>query len=100
MHQENAVSSALNIRFFCHRSKYNDSYETTSSLQIPIKIRSTCFVFNRVLALQKENNKAENKYILYTKMASWLVEWKSDTDIQWLKEAPSQLLLQSLKDLE
>ena len=23
-------------------------------------------------------------------MASWLIEWKSDTETQWLKEAPSQ----------
>nr|BAL72681.1 hypothetical protein [Providencia alcalifaciens] len=29
-------------------------------------------------------------------MASWLVEWKSDTETQWLKYTPSQ----SLKDLE
>ena len=33
-------------------------------------------------------------------MASWLIEWKSDTETQWLKEAPSQPLQQSLKDLE
>ncbi|MDM3591433.1 RNA-guided endonuclease InsQ/TnpB family protein, partial [Proteus mirabilis] len=43
---------------------------------------------------------AGNKYIPYTKMASWLIEWKSDTETQWLKEAPSQPLQQSLKDLE
>jgi len=30
-------------------------------------------------------------------MASWLIEWKSHPDIQWLKDAPSQ---HSLKDLE
>ncbi|MEX6425434.1 RNA-guided endonuclease InsQ/TnpB family protein [Providencia manganoxydans] len=58
------------------------------------------FVFNRALALQNENHEAGNKYITYTKMASWLIEWKSDTETQWLKEAPSQPLQQSLKDLE
>ncbi|EAS2249917.1 IS200/IS605 family element transposase accessory protein TnpB [Salmonella enterica subsp. salamae] len=58
------------------------------------------FVFNRGLALQNENHEAGNKYIPYTKMASWLIEWKSDTETQWLKEAPSQPLQQSLKDLE
>lgn len=58
------------------------------------------FVFNRALALQNENHEAGNKYIPYTKMASWLIEWKSDTEIQWLKESPSQPLQQSLKDLE
>ena len=58
------------------------------------------FVFNRALALQNENHEAGNKYIPYTRMASWLIEWKVDADTQWLKEAPSQPLQQSLKDLE
>lgn len=58
------------------------------------------FVFNRALALQNENHEAGNKYIPYAKMASWLVEWKNATETQWLKDAPSQPLQQSLKDLE
>lgn len=58
------------------------------------------FVFNRALALQNENHEAGNKYIPYTKMTSWLIEWKSTPDTQWLKDAPSQPLQQSLKDLE
>ncbi|ERT10599.1 RNA-guided endonuclease InsQ/TnpB family protein [Photorhabdus temperata] len=58
------------------------------------------FAFNRALAHQNENHEAGNKYIPYTKMASWLIEWKSDPETQWLKEAPSQPLQQSLKDLE
>ncbi|SWB65034.1 Gifsy-1 prophage GlpA [Klebsiella pneumoniae] len=58
------------------------------------------FVFNRTLALQNENHEAGNKYIPYTKMTSWLIEWKSIPDTQWLKDAPSQPLQQSLKDLE
>lgn len=58
------------------------------------------FVFNRALALQNENHEAGNKYIPYGKMASWLVEWKNATETQWLKDAPSQALQQSLKDLE
>ncbi len=29
-----------------------------------------------------------------------LVEWKNATETQWLKDSPSQLLQQSLKDLE
>ncbi|MDM3569277.1 transposase, partial [Proteus mirabilis] len=52
------------------------------------------------LARQNEAHEAGTKYIPYTKMASWLIEWKSDTETQWLKEAPSQPLQQSLKDLE
>ena len=58
------------------------------------------FVFNRALALQNENHEAGNKYIPYGKMASWLVEWKNATETQWLKDAPSQPLQQSRKDLE
>ncbi|MBO0974575.1 transposase [Escherichia coli] len=58
------------------------------------------FVFNRALALQNENHEAGNKYIPYGKMASWLVEWKNATGMQWLKDSPSQPLQQSLKDLE
>lgn len=58
------------------------------------------FVFNRALALQNENHEAGNKYIPYGKMASWLVEWKNATEMQWLKDSPSQPLQQSLKGLE
>ncbi|MGT3165245.1 RNA-guided endonuclease InsQ/TnpB family protein [Yersinia enterocolitica] len=58
------------------------------------------FVFNRALALQNEEHEAGNKYISYTKMTSWLVEWKNVSETQWLKDAPSQPLQQSLKDLE
>lgn len=58
------------------------------------------FVFNHALALQNENHEAGNKYIPYAKMASWLIEWKSHPDTQWLKDTPSQPLQQSLKDLE
>ncbi|EEW1812599.1 transposase [Escherichia coli] len=58
------------------------------------------FVFNRALALQNENHEAGNKYVSYTKMASWLIEWKSHPDTQWLKDTPSQPLQLSLKDLE
>lgn len=58
------------------------------------------FVFNRALAFQKENHSEGNKYIPYTKMASWLIEWKACSSTDWLKESPSQVLQQSLKDLE
>ena len=58
------------------------------------------FVFNRTLAIQNDNHEAGNKYIPYTKMTSWLTEWKADPETQWLKESPSQPLQQSLKDLE
>ena len=58
------------------------------------------FCFNRALARQNENYEAGNKYIPYTKWLHGSLRWKSDTETQWLKEAPSQPLQQSLKDLE
>lgn len=58
------------------------------------------FIFNRSLALQNENHGAGDKYIPYTKMASWLIEWKANSETQWLRDVPSQTLQQSLKDLE
>lgn len=58
------------------------------------------FVFNRALALQNESHESGNKYIPYTKMTSWLTEWKADPETQWLKESPSRSLQQSLKDPE
>ncbi|EED7441715.1 helix-turn-helix domain-containing protein [Salmonella enterica subsp. salamae] len=38
------------------------------------------FVFNRAPAIQNENHEAGKKYILYTKMASWLIAWKSASE--------------------
>lgn len=58
------------------------------------------FVFNHALALPNENHETGIKYIPYTKMALWLVEWKSVFETQRLKDAPSQPLQQSLKDPE
>lgn len=58
------------------------------------------FVFNRALARQIDNHEQGNKYIPYTRMAAWLIEWKAQPETQWLRDAPSQSLQQSLRDLE
>lgn len=58
------------------------------------------FVFNKSLALQHENYEAGNKFLPYVEMASWLIAWKASIETQWLADAPSQPLQQSLKDLE
>ena len=55
------------------------------------------FVFNKALALENENRSAGNKLIGYNKMANHLPVWK--VEFPWLKEAPSQALQQTLKDL-
>ena len=58
------------------------------------------FVFNKALALQKENHEAGNKFIGYVAMAANLPVWKRETGFEWLKDSPSQALQHALKDLE
>ena len=61
---------------------------------------SSRFVYNRALALQKENYEAGNKFISYVSMAANLPVWKRETGTAWLKYTPSQALQHALKDLE
>lgn len=58
------------------------------------------FVYNRGLALQKENYEAGNTFIGYVPMAANLPLWKREPDTAWLKNTPSQALQHALKDLE
>ncbi|MGY6771840.1 RNA-guided endonuclease InsQ/TnpB family protein [Gallibacterium sp. ZY190522] len=57
------------------------------------------FVFNRALAWQNEQYEQDNSFkFSYTKIANLLPQWKKE--LPWLKECHSQVLQQSLKDLE
>ena len=57
------------------------------------------FVFNRALAWQNEQYEQDNSFkFSYTKIANLLPQWKKE--LIWLKECHSQVLQQSLKDLE
>ncbi|MBS0651912.1 MAG: transposase [Verrucomicrobia bacterium] len=58
------------------------------------------FVFNKALALQKENYEAGNKFIGYVAMAKQLTDWRNGTETPWLKEAPCHPQQHALKDLE
>ena len=57
------------------------------------------FVFNRALSYQNEKYQADNSFKFnYNKIANLLPEWKRE--LPWLKDCHSQVLQQSLKDLE
>ena len=57
------------------------------------------FVFNRALAYQKAQYESDNTVkFSYTSLANLLPEWKRE--FEWLKSCHSQILQQSLKDLE
>ncbi|KAH0436569.1 RNA-guided endonuclease InsQ/TnpB family protein [Paraburkholderia fungorum] len=58
------------------------------------------FVFNRALALQKENHGAGGKFIGYVRMAKHLTAWRNGSETPWLKDAPVHPLQQALKDLD
>lgn len=57
------------------------------------------FVWNRALELQKQLLADENtKMLSLTKLTNLLPAWKSE--FPWLKEAPSQVLQQAVRDLD
>src|ERR1700719_2343032 len=58
------------------------------------------FVFNRRLALQKEWFELSGAHASYADLCAVLVDWKQDKETDWLNEAPSQVLQQSLKNLD
>jgi putative transposase len=58
------------------------------------------FVYNKALALQKENHETGNKFIGYVAMAAKLPVWKREKGTEWLKDSPSQALQHAIKDLE
>jgi IS605 OrfB family transposase len=60
----------------------------------------TRFVWNKALSLNKERLEHKIPLIWYNDMAGFLQLWKQSEEYEFLKEAHSQVLQQSLKDLE
>ena len=60
----------------------------------------TRFVFNKALAIQKENHEAGGKYIQYVPMAKLLTAWRNGDETPWLKDAPVHPLQHALKHLD
>ena len=58
------------------------------------------FVFNKALALQQERHTAGEKKLGYASLCKSLTEWKTQAEMLWLSETPSQALQQALKNLE
>ncbi len=58
------------------------------------------FVYNRALALRKENHEAGGKIINYVALAKQLTAWRNGAETPWLKDAPVHPLQHALKDLE
>lgn len=58
------------------------------------------FIYNKALALQKENHAAGNKFIGYVDMSKYLTAWRNCCETPWLAAAPRSALQYVLKDLE
>ena len=58
------------------------------------------FVWNKFLALNLERLSGKFPLLWYCEMAFWLTVWKLSAEYGFLKELPSQVLQQKLKDLE
>jgi putative transposase len=58
------------------------------------------FVFNKALAMQKDRYEQGEKKLGYTDLCKELTAWKVLSETLWLKESHSQVLQQSLKNLE
>lgn len=58
------------------------------------------FVFNKALALLKENHVAGKPFIGYVTMAKHLTTWRNDPKMPWLREAPCHPMQHALKHLD
>jgi putative transposase len=58
------------------------------------------FIYNKVLAIQKDRYALGEKKLSYVDAANLLPAWKKEVSTAWLADVPSQSLQQALKDLE
>lgn len=61
---------------------------------------SARFLWNKCLAMNLERLEKRQPVLWYNELAFWLTVWKRSEEYGFLKECPSQVLQQKLKDLE
>ena len=61
---------------------------------------SSRFVWNKALAMNLERLEKSQAVLWYNELAFWLTLWKRSDEYCFLKECPSQVLQQKLRDLE
>ena len=61
---------------------------------------SARFLWNKCLAMNLERLEKRQTILWYNELAFWLTVWKQSEEYGFLKECPSQVLQQKLKDLE
>ncbi len=61
---------------------------------------SARFLWNKSLAMNMERLEKRQPILWYNELAYWLTVWKQSEEYGFLKECPSQVLQQKLRDLE
>ncbi|MEA3462094.1 MAG: transposase, partial [Bacteroidota bacterium] len=61
---------------------------------------SSRFLWNKCLAMNLDRLEKRQPILRYNELAYWLTVWKRSEEYCFLKECPSQVLQQKLKDLE
>ena len=61
---------------------------------------SSRFLWNKCLAMNLERLEKSQAILWYNELAFWLTLWKRSEEYSFLKDCPSQVLQQKLKDLE
>jgi len=79
-----------------YRLKTNDDIEEKLSRFCG----SARFVWNKCLAMNLERLEKRQPILWYNELAYWLTLWKRSEEYGFLKECPSQVLQQKLKDME
>lgn len=112
VHIEYTMPTGSNLIDFSHRPKYILEMKRLQAFKFELRLTggqkrtfyrfagSCRFVYNKALALQKERYDKGDKKLNYADLCKQLTEWRHQGETIWLKEIHSQVLQQSLKDLE
>ncbi len=79
-------------------------YRLKTNKDIEEKLACFCgsarFVWNKSLSMNLQRLENRQQILWYQELAFWLTLWKRSDDYAFLKECPSQVLQQKLRDLE
>ena len=84
------------------RKAYKYRLKTNSDIEEKLSrfCGSARFLWNKSLAMNLERLEKRQPILWYNELAYWLTVWKRSEEYGFLKECPSQVLQQKLRDLE
>ncbi|MCP4050945.1 MAG: helix-turn-helix domain-containing protein [bacterium] len=84
------------------RKAFKYKLKTTPGIEQQLSMMAGCsrLVWNKALAMSLNRLQNKQSIIWYNESAFWLKFWKSTTELCFLKDCHSQVLQQTLKNLE